>query len=558
MARATLTLLFAVLLSSVDARAGDRHIQIVEFTASVCEPCKRMQPIIAKLSQEGWGIRQFDVAAEAQLVQHFQVKSVPTIVIIRDGQEVDRVVGALGYEKLLVRFQRASGSQPSSTGPSDLALVPPQHQWRSSAESATAASRAPATVRGQSPAITAFPVLSAGTFGSMTSAPALQSGPMSAELPTDRPVGRPANLAGQTANLPPGTREMTEAPATASLESFGGPPPEARRARQSPSAEAIARASAATVRIRIDEANAVSFGTGTIISVHGQEALVLTCGHLFRDIKPDAQLSVDVFQAGRPISVPATLVTFNAKEYDLGLIEFRLPFAIAPVPVAPVAEHPQVGEVAFSFGCDRGADPTRRDTQIKRINRYLGAANVEIHGAPVVGRSGGGLFDSQGRLVGVCNAADEEDNEGIYAALPIVHEHIAHLNLPELDPAAARSLASAQPQPSPTAGFAQLASATTQPAPTTPAGAMALLASAPAASAPWASSSTASLAGQSVGAAAPGYWPDQNQVENRLASPGQAAQVRCIIRDPSGQESTLTIDHASEELLAALRQHARR
>ena len=59
---------------------------------------------------------------------------------------------------------------------------------------------------------------------------------------------------------------------------------------------------------------------------------------------------------------------------------------------------------AFSFGCDRGDDPSRRDTRVTGVNKYnqhLGVSNLEIAGAPIDGRSGGGLFDSQGRVIGV-------------------------------------------------------------------------------------------------------------------------------------------------------------
>jgi hypothetical protein len=84
--------------------------------------------------------------------------------------------------------------------------------------------------------------------------------------------------------------------------------------------------------------------------------------------------------------------------------------------------HPQervrAGQTAFSFGCDRGADPSRRDTRITGVDKYdqhLGVSNLEIAGAPIDGRSGGGLFDETGRLIGVCNAADYEGDVGIYA-----------------------------------------------------------------------------------------------------------------------------------------------
>ncbi|HBE69642.1 MAG TPA: thioredoxin, partial [Planctomycetaceae bacterium] len=68
-------------------------------------------------------------------------------------------------------------------------------------------------------------------------------------------------------------------------------------------------------------------------------------------------------------------------------------------------------------------------TKITNINRYHGPANVEIGGAPAVGRSGGGLFDMGGRLIGVCNAADDIDDEGIYAGVEVVFAQLERLHL---------------------------------------------------------------------------------------------------------------------------------
>jgi hypothetical protein len=47
----------------------------------------------------------------------------------------------------------------------------------------------------------------------------------------------------------------------------------------------------------------------------------------------------------------------------------------------------------------------------------------------VQGRSGGGLFAIDGTLIGVCNAADPADNEGLFAALPAIHEQLDEAGL---------------------------------------------------------------------------------------------------------------------------------
>ena len=72
------------------------------------------------------------------------------------------------------------------------------------------------------------------------------------------------------------------------------------------------------------------------------------------------------------------------------------------------------------------------DSVINSINRYEGPDNVQASGIPVDGRSGGGLFTADGTLVGVCNGADYEDEEGYYAALPTIYEELNKMNITHL------------------------------------------------------------------------------------------------------------------------------
>jgi len=66
---------------------------------------------------------------------------------------------------------------------------------------------------------------------------------------------------------------------------------------------------------------------------------------------------------------------------------------------------------------------------VTAVDKYLGPPNVQVAGQPVQGRSGGGLFAIDGTLIGVCNAADPEDNEGLFAALPSIHEQLEEASL---------------------------------------------------------------------------------------------------------------------------------
>jgi hypothetical protein len=89
--------------------------------------------------------------------------------------------------------------------------------------------------------------------------------------------------------------------------------------------------------------------------------------------------------------------------------------------VAPRDYRIELGAEVLNVGCNHGEDPTVRRSKITARDKYLGPPNIEVAGLPVQGRSGGGLFSPEGYVIGVCNAADPEDNEGLYAALPSIH-----------------------------------------------------------------------------------------------------------------------------------------
>ena len=71
---------------------------LVDFWAGWCGPCKMVGPIIEQLAEKYDGkavVAKVDVDAEPGLAQRFGVMSIPTVVILKDGQEVERMVGAM-------------------------------------------------------------------------------------------------------------------------------------------------------------------------------------------------------------------------------------------------------------------------------------------------------------------------------------------------------------------------------------------------------------------------------------------------------------------------------
>ncbi|MBX3416370.1 MAG: trypsin-like peptidase domain-containing protein [Pirellulaceae bacterium] len=191
----------------------------------------------------------------------------------------------------------------------------------------------------------------------------------------------------------------------------------------------------ATVRLKIDEGNSFSFGTGTIIHSHDGECLVLTCGHLFRESGQRGVLTADVNWTGdKPITVPAELISYDADANDVALVVIRPGFEILPVKLADSIASVTVGAGVFSIGCDKGEPPTIRHSEIKNHAIYDGAKKYDIVGRPTIGRSGGGLFLNDGTLVGVCNAAAVREDEGIYTALDNIYFQIKKSGLSHLFP----------------------------------------------------------------------------------------------------------------------------
>jgi len=69
---------------------------LVDFHATWCGPCQMLAPVIAELAQRYRGrltVAKLDVDAKPHVAQAFQVASMPTLVLCRDGREVDRIQG---------------------------------------------------------------------------------------------------------------------------------------------------------------------------------------------------------------------------------------------------------------------------------------------------------------------------------------------------------------------------------------------------------------------------------------------------------------------------------
>ena len=77
--------------------AGGDGIVLVDFTAAWCPPCRTLEPVIDQLAAETRDLTvvKVDVDESPDLAVTYEVMSMPTLLFFRDGQVVDRVVGAL-------------------------------------------------------------------------------------------------------------------------------------------------------------------------------------------------------------------------------------------------------------------------------------------------------------------------------------------------------------------------------------------------------------------------------------------------------------------------------
>ena len=90
---------------------------LVDFWADWCQPCQTLTPLLTKLAQEyrgGFILAKVDAEAEQGLAGHFRVRSLPTVMVVWQGQIVDQMVGVQpesAYRAVIDQLRASPGDQ---------------------------------------------------------------------------------------------------------------------------------------------------------------------------------------------------------------------------------------------------------------------------------------------------------------------------------------------------------------------------------------------------------------------------------------------------------------
>jgi thiol-disulfide isomerase/thioredoxin len=434
--------------------SGIGQTVLYDFTAEWCGPCKMMEPAIGQLQSIGYPVQKVNIDQQPDLAKRYGITSVPCVVLVVNGQEVGRHLGVASYHELahmlsqagvrpVVAVARGQGGEPRRPR---LGWPRDRAQSKSSRTSDGATSVPRVSLGQEVPSPYANQTTQAGPAAAPVGIPAVIPPAASANPRINVPiVNPPAAEPPRIAVIPPSPAPGTSPPAmpkefaavstpiapTATppfrRELPASPPagstPTAPSASNTPPPDLTKKLIAATVRLRVQDNSGQSIGSGSIIDFRpssqrpGGEALILTCGHIFRDSQGKGPIHVDLFDDSGQLNISGRMIRFDLAR-DIGLVSIAINHPVQTVDLA-TNEPPERGHRVISIGCDHGRAPTVQRSQVMAVNSFVGPPNVQVAGQPAVGRSGGGLFNDRGQLIGVCNFADPTDRAGLYAATEV-------------------------------------------------------------------------------------------------------------------------------------------
>ena len=90
------------------AKLVAKGVTLVDFWATWCGPCRQIAPIIDQIASENAGkltVAKLDVDQNGDTAMKYGVMSIPTLILFKDGEPVERIVGARPKEALMSKIR---------------------------------------------------------------------------------------------------------------------------------------------------------------------------------------------------------------------------------------------------------------------------------------------------------------------------------------------------------------------------------------------------------------------------------------------------------------------